>query len=99
MTFAISPTGTSGRVDPHHAQQSRATCDRVMVHLENFGANTVDAASVYVAISSARKDAAVYTDSRASLTDALGLRDGAPVGAVDDATGLGHAQATNALTL
>jgi hypothetical protein len=29
--------------------------------------------------------AAVYTDSRAALTDALGIRDGAQVGAIDDA--------------
>ncbi|WP_022685475.1 hypothetical protein [Sphingomonas phyllosphaerae] len=54
-----------------------------MAHLESFRANTIDAASVYVAISRARTSAAVYTDSRASLTDALGLRDGAQVGAID----------------
>ncbi len=54
-----------------------------MAHLESFRANTVDAASVYVAISRARTSAAVYTDSRADLTDALGLRDGAQVGAID----------------
>jgi hypothetical protein len=66
-----------------HSSQG-ATCDRVMAHLEPFRANTVDAASFYVAISRLRKDAAVYTDSRASLTEALGLRDGAQVGAMDD---------------
>lgn len=54
-----------------------------MAHLESFRANTVDAASVYVAISRARTSAAVYIDSRAALTDALGLRDGAQVGAMD----------------
>lgn len=54
-----------------------------MAHLESFRANTVDAASVYVAISRARTSAAVYTDSRAGLTEALGLRDGAQVGAID----------------
>ncbi|MET4899031.1 hypothetical protein RN629_18240, partial [Sphingomonadaceae bacterium jetA1] len=43
----------------------------------------VDAASVYVAISRARTSAAVYIDSRASLTEALGLRNGAQVGAID----------------
>jgi hypothetical protein len=34
-----------------------------MAHLESFGANTVDAASVYVAISRARDAVALYTDS------------------------------------
>lgn len=56
-----------------------------MAHLEAFRANTVDARSVYVAISRARIGAAVYTDSRANLTEALGIRDGAQVGAIDDA--------------
>ena len=55
-----------------------------MAHLESFRANTVDAASTYVAISRAREHAAVYTDSRAALTYALGVRDGARVGAIDE---------------
>lgn len=55
-----------------------------MAHLESFRANTVDAASAYVAISRARDGAAIYTDSRAKLTEALGLRDGAQVGAIDE---------------
>lgn len=76
-----------GWVRTIHSSQG-ATCDRVMAHLESFRANTVNAASVYVAISRARKDAAVYTDSRAGLTDALGLRDGAQAGAVDNTMGL-----------
>jgi len=46
-------------------------------------ANTVDAASAYVAISRARKGAAIYTDSRVRLTEALGLCDAAQVGAID----------------
>ncbi|WP_230781772.1 hypothetical protein [Sphingomonas sp. Leaf37] len=71
-----------GWVRTIHSSQG-ATCDRVLVHLESFRANTVDAASVYVAISRARTSAAVYTDSRAKLTEALGLRDGAQAGAVD----------------
>ena len=37
----------------------------------------------YVAISRARSHAAIYTDSRAGLTGALGLRDGAQIGAID----------------
>jgi hypothetical protein len=71
-----------GWVRTIHSSQG-ATCDRVMAHLESFRANTVDAASVYVAISRSRTSAAIYTDSRASLTEVLGLRDGAQVGAVD----------------
>jgi hypothetical protein len=54
-----------------------------MAHLGRFRANAADAASAYVAISQARMGATIYTDSRASLTDALGLRDGAQVGAMD----------------
>lgn len=61
-----------------------ATCDHVMAHLESFRANTVDAAPAYVAISRARISAAAYTDSRARLTEALGLRDGAQAGAMDE---------------
>ncbi len=49
-------------------------------------ANIVDATSVHVAITRARKDATVYTDSRASLTEALGSRNGVQVGAVDETT-------------
>ena len=65
-----------------HSSQG-ATCERVMAHLESFRANTVDAASVYVAISRAKISAAVYTHSRAGLIEVLGLRDGAQVGAID----------------
>ncbi|WP_374141779.1 hypothetical protein [Sphingomonas sp.] len=61
-----------------------ATCDHVMAHLESFRANTVDTRAAYVAISRAREGAAIYTDSRAKLTEALGLRDGAQVGAIDE---------------
>lgn len=68
--------------DIHSAQG--ATCDRVLAHLESFRANTVDARAVYVAISRARYGAAVYTDSRANLTEALGIRDGSQVGAIDE---------------
>ena len=54
-----------------------------MAHLESFRANTVDAPVVYVAISRAKDAVALYTDSRNRLTEALGLRDGAQVGAID----------------
>ncbi|MAO04757.1 MAG: hypothetical protein CL804_09635 [Citromicrobium sp.] len=60
-----------------------ATADRLMAHLESFRANTVDAPAVYVAISRARDVVALYTDSRAKLTEALGLSDGGQVGAID----------------
>ena len=72
-----------GWVRTIHSSQG-ATCDRVMAHLESFRANTVDTRAAYVAISRARHSAAIYTDSRASLTEALGLRDGAQVGAIDE---------------
>ncbi|AXK42386.1 hypothetical protein [Erythrobacter aureus] len=55
-----------------------------MAHLESFRANTVDAPAVYVAISRAKDAVALYTDSRARLTEALGLRNGARVGAIDE---------------
>ncbi len=45
---------------------------------------TTYARAAYVAISRARTSAILYTDSRASLTEALGLRDGAQVGAIDE---------------
>ena len=57
-----------------------------MAHMESFRANTVDARSAYVAISRARKLATLYTDSRPSLVEALGLRDGAQHGALDQTT-------------
>ena len=72
-----------GWVRTIHSSQG-ATCEHVIAHLESFRANTVDAASAYVAISRARKGAAIYTHNRAKLTEALGLRDGAQVGAIDD---------------
>lgn len=65
-----------------HAAQG-ATCDRVLAHLESFRRN-VDANLSYVAVSRAKKHAAIYTDNRASLTDALGFRDGSQVGAIDE---------------
>lgn len=71
-----------GWVRTIHSAQG-ATADRVMAHLESFRANTVDAPAVYVAISRAKDAVALYTDSRARLTEALGLRDGAQIGAID----------------
>jgi ATP-dependent exoDNAse (exonuclease V) alpha subunit len=77
-------------VGAHHPRRQGATANRVIAHLESFRANTVDAASAYVAISRARDHVALYTDSRDKLTEALGLRDGAQVGAIDQ--GVVHAK-------
>ena len=66
----------------HSAQGT--TAERVVAHLESFRANTVDARSAYVAISRARTHAAIYTDSRGELTNALGVRNGAQVGAAGE---------------
>ena len=66
----------------HSAQGATAT--HVIAHLESFRANTVDTRAAYVAISRARTSAVLYTDNRASLTDALGFRDGSQVGAIDE---------------
>lgn len=44
----------------------------------------MDTRAAYVAISRAREGAAIYTDSRARLTEALGFRKGAQVGAIDE---------------
>jgi hypothetical protein len=76
----------SGWVRTIHSAQG-ATSDRVMAHMESFRANAVDARSVYVAISRAREGAALYTDNRTRLTEALGLRDGNRVGAIDQTWG------------
>ena len=65
-----------------HAAQG-ATCDRVMAHLESFRRN-VDANLAYVAVSRAKKHAAIYTDDRDRLASVLDNRDGAKVGAIDE---------------
>ncbi|MEP9404449.1 ATP-binding domain-containing protein [Sphingomonas silueang] len=65
-----------------HAAQG-ATCDRVMAHLESFRRN-VDANLAYVAVSRAKKHAAIYTDDRDRLASAIEGRDGAKVGAIDE---------------
>jgi ATP-dependent exoDNAse (exonuclease V) alpha subunit len=83
MTVTLDdPHVRSGWVRTIHSAQG-ATAERVIAHVEAFRANTIDARSVYVAISRARSGAALYTDSRARLIEALGLRDGAQIGAID----------------
>lgn len=64
-----------GWVGTVHGSQG-ATADRSMTHLESFRANTVDAKSAYVAISRAKKEAAVYTDSKEKLAGAIETRTG-----------------------
>ncbi|WP_294287979.1 hypothetical protein [uncultured Sphingomonas sp.] len=49
----------------------------MLAHLEAFRGNIADARSVYVAISSARIGAAIYTDNSATLTETFGIRDAA----------------------
>jgi hypothetical protein len=71
-----------GWVQTIHAAQG-ATCDRVMAHLESFRRN-VDANLAYVAVSRAKKHAAIYTDDRDRLASAIDGRDGAKVGAIDE---------------
>jgi hypothetical protein len=70
-----------GWVQTIHAAQG-ATSDRVMAHLESFRRN-VDANLAYVAVSRTKKHAAIYTDDRDRFTEALGIRDGNQVGAID----------------
>lgn len=62
-----------------------ADSDRVLALVKSSRANIVDASAVSVAISRARKLATLYTDSRADLTEVLGIRDRALVGALDEA--------------
>ena len=54
-----------------------------MAHLESFRRN-VDANLAYVAVSRARKHAAIYTDDRDRLASAIEGHDGAKVGAIDE---------------
>lgn len=72
-----------GWVQTIHGSQG-ATAERVFAHLESFRTNTVDMRAAYVAISRARSHAAIYTDSRACLVEALEMRDGAKIGAIDE---------------
>ena len=54
-----------------------------MAHLESFRRN-VDANLAYVAVSRAKKHAAIYTDDRQRLARNIEGRDGAKVGAIDE---------------
>lgn len=55
-----------------------------MAHLDSVRANTVDAPAVYVALSRTKDAVALYTDSRSSPIEALGLRAGARIGEIDE---------------
>ncbi|MHA6720205.1 hypothetical protein ACX40Y_12225 [Sphingomonas sp. RS6] len=72
-----------GWVQTIHAAQG-ATAERVMAHLESFRTNTVDTRAAYVAVSRAKTFAAIYTDDRLALVNAIEGRDGAKVGAIDE---------------
>jgi len=58
-----------------HAAQGQ-TADRVMVNAESFRANLLNERSFYVAISRAREDIRVYTDSTNELTRGIEERTG-----------------------
>lgn len=60
-------------VQTAYAAQGR-TSERVMVHAESSRANLIDQASIYVAVSRARSEAAIYTDDRTQLVRGLGER-------------------------
>jgi ATP-dependent exoDNAse (exonuclease V) alpha subunit len=60
-------------VQTAYAAQGR-TSERVMVHAESARVNLVDQASIYVAVSRARNEAAIYTDDRTKLVRGLGER-------------------------
>ena len=80
----ISPIATSAPVGSAPStvpQGAAANC--VIAHVESFHADT----DTRAAFSRARTGATIYTESRASLTNALGTRDGAQVGAVDETFG------------
>jgi conjugative relaxase-like TrwC/TraI family protein len=77
-----------GWVGTVHGSQG-ATADRSMTHLESFRANTVDARSAYVAISRARQHAAIYTDSKEKLADAIETRTGERQAAMESSRGAG----------
>ncbi|MEG3125144.1 hypothetical protein [Sphingomonas sp. GB1N7] len=79
--------GAKGKPRPgvrtiHSAQGASET--HVIAHLELFRANTVATRAAYGAISRARAHAVLYNDIRASLTEALGLRDESQVGSIDE---------------
>jgi ATP-dependent exoDNAse (exonuclease V) alpha subunit len=71
-----------GWVSTIHAAQG-ATADRVMAHLEAFRANAVNAASIYVSISRARKAAVIYTDNREHLGAVISGRQAMAATALD----------------
>ena len=72
-----------GWVRTIHSAQG-ATPERVVAHMESFRVHTVNDRAAYVAISRARNGAAIYTDSRADRLAALGARNGAQIGALDE---------------
>jgi len=72
-----------------HSAQG-VTCERVMAHLESFRHN-VDASLAYVAVSRAKRYAAIYTDDSESLACAIDYRDGSKIAALDEPHGRNRA--------
>lgn len=64
--------------------QARVAPDRLRDAPERLAGVLHGVAARRHALSRARDTATIYTDSRASLTDALGIRDGAQIGALDE---------------
>lgn len=87
----LSTIGTSNAAEQHvrHGWVSTiysaqgSTAQKVMVHLESFRANTVDAKSAYVALSRAKDKAMLYTDDRKALSKAISQRSGEKQSALD----------------
>lgn len=66
-----------------HSAQG-ATADRVMPHLESYRASAVGVPSVYIPISRAATASRSIPTDGAALIDALGLRNVAQLGALDE---------------
>lgn len=68
-------------VDTVYASQGK-TAERVLIHAESGRANLVDQKAMYVAISRAKSEAVVVTDSREKLVRGLGERSGEKLSAI-----------------
>ena len=64
-----------GYVQTAHAAQGR-TAERAMIHADSRATNLVDQKMMYVAVSRAKTEAAIYTDDRGKLVSALRERAG-----------------------
>ncbi len=71
------------KVDACSEASEHAAVNAFAAYATSFRRN-VDANLAYVAVSRARKHAAIYTDDRDRLASAIEGRDGAKVGAIDE---------------